>query len=416
MTEPTLVRHANGTYYLLTAPTGSPESMAALTQDVSSRIGQPVTGLRDNVPTMSSPGPGGNLNMFLGAFGRDAANMDAMRSVLRSMGDNSPELASDAYVRGRMAHLVYTEQVRMLQVGVPANDMGAKLLDAIERSYKYLPDEIVRRLRALITPESIAIIAGVLAVYAAAHFFGIGFIADVILAGLAVAAIGAVAVDALLKLVEFYGLVRDARTDAQKEAAARVFADAVLTIGVDATAAVLLRRPLSSAGRQEMNAALLRRISASGGAFVGPAAKFRGAIVDMGVNLGIGPGAKIPGRAINATDDIAFLIMKTWDDIFFAGAHATENSLNFYRTYEATSVITPRALAVQMWNAGYRGGDVVLIACESGLNRALVQAFHRELRGLSLERPVGTIYAPRRAVTGREVVGNDVPWESFSFN
>jgi hypothetical protein len=414
MTEPTLVRHANGTYYLLTSPTGSADS---LTQDVSSRIGQPVTGLHNNLPTMSSPGPGGNLNMFMGAFGRDPANMDAMRSVLRSMGDNSPELASDAYVRGRMAHLVYTEQVRMLQVGVPANDMGAKLLDAIERSYKYLPDEVVRRLRALITPESIAIIAGVLAVYAAAHFFGIGFIADVILAGLAVAAIGAAAVDALLKLVEFYGMVRDASTDADKEAAARVFADAVLTIGVDATAAVLMRRPLSTAGRQEMNAALARRISASGStAFVGPAAKFRGVIMDMGVNLGIGPGAKIPGRAINATDDIAYLIMKTWDDVFFAGAHATENSLNFYRTYEATSVISPRALAVQMWNAGYRGGDVVLIACESGLNRSLVAAFHRELRGLNLDRPVGTIHAPRRAVNGREIVGNDVPWESFSFN
>jgi hypothetical protein len=204
-----------------------------------------------------------------------------------------------------------------------------------------------------------------------------------------------------------------------------LFAEVVLTIGIGATTAILTRRQLSAAGRREMDQAVANRAMSRTG---GPAPRqrsieeIRGRVIQLRGNIELfGPGAKQPGRALNLTNDNAFVLSKDWDDVFFVAAHATENSMSFYADISGTVSIGARALAVQMFKAGYRGGDVVLLACEAGLNRGLVRGVHKELSALGLSRPVGAIHAPRRAIIGAETVRPHpelgwAAWESYSFN
>ncbi len=108
-----------------------------------------------------------------------------------------------------------------------------------------------------------------------------------------------------------------------------------------------------------------------------------------------------------------------WDDTFFVPAHATRNSLSFYADFAAKVAIQPRALAVRIFQNGYHGGDLVLLSCDSGLNRPLVHAVWSELKKLRLKRPVGVIRAPNRAINGGEIGDpnvRDIKWVEFRFD
>lgn len=416
MTQPEILTHRNGSKWVIADDLFSLDR-PGVRDELGRRIGAPVMGFGSPVPSQSSPGPGTNYQLLMTGFSQDPANAEAMRRVLRAHGNNSPELTSDAYVRGQFAHLIYTEQVRVAEVTTPRDDIEGKVFDAIQRSYKYMPAAIADRLRELITPTAIALFCATLAIYAAAHFFGVGFIVDLVLAGITIAAVGTAAVGAFLKLIEFYNLVKVANTEAQREQAARLFADVVLTLGVSATAAILMRRPLTQSSRAEMEAMISRRLApAAGDDAAALAARARGVVAPMGENMFIGPVATMPGRALNLTEDNAFVIAQGWDDAFFVAAHATESSRVFWATATMSRVLEIRAVAVAMWRAGYRGGDVVLVACESGINRGLVTSLYRELTKLGLDRPVGAIFAPRRALMGNETLSEKLAWETFSFN
>jgi hypothetical protein len=56
-----------------------------------------------------------------------------------------------------------------------------KISDALRRSLPLLPLEARQQVEALLTPTSIALVAGTLIVWAGSHVIGIGEIADVIL-------------------------------------------------------------------------------------------------------------------------------------------------------------------------------------------------------------------------------------------
>ena len=58
-----------------------------------------------------------------------------------------------------------------------------KAEEAIRRSFKLLPAETVKVLEAMLTPEALAVMGAVTAVFAASHFIGVGEIADLILLG-----------------------------------------------------------------------------------------------------------------------------------------------------------------------------------------------------------------------------------------
>lgn len=114
------------------------------------------------------------------------------------------------------------------QVHVGETDVD-RLLEAAYRALPMLPEELRERVAALLTTESMAIIAGVAAIWAGSHFFGVGAIIDVVFAGVTVLTVGWDAIKALRGYVRYYDTAIHARTDEDYNIAARHFADATLT-------------------------------------------------------------------------------------------------------------------------------------------------------------------------------------------
>ena len=420
-----LVEHRNGTLYVL-VNRSQPLSEADrrwLIYDLKARTGRQVIGVANTFgadqtfavghTAMTGFRTDGNIQAFRQAL---ASNAHPLRSDL--------DLSHPTAVIAQVPYYLNAGHFQMLQVQEPRSEAMAKVIDSIERSYKYMPAQVAEAVRAIFTAQNIALIGATLSVYAMSHFFGIGFILDAILLVVSIVCVGALAADAIMKFVEFYTLATRATTEAELEEAGKLFADVVLTLGVGAITAILTRRSISRSGQAEMDASVARRAlgwSPEGNARPQQSIEtIRRRVVDLRGNLEIhGPEAVQRGRAVNLTTDVPFVLSKDWDDVFFVAAHATQRSLTFFADYEARVAIAPRALAARIFQAGYRGGDLVLLACESGLNRPLVKAVWSELRRMGLDRPVGTIFAPRRAINGGEIIREDVrdlAWEVFSFN
>lgn len=115
------------------------------------------------------------------------------------------------------------------KVVVPETEME-RLLDAAYRALPLMPEQIRDQVAELLTPQAMAIIAGVAAVWAGSHFFGVGVVVDVVFAGVAFATIGWDAIRAMRGFVRYYDLAVHARTEPDLDAAARSFAEALLAI------------------------------------------------------------------------------------------------------------------------------------------------------------------------------------------
>lgn len=122
-----------------------------------------------------------------------------------------------------------------LGIGTPATFSTMK---KIEATLKKLPDhlsaELKEKFKELIKPENLKIMAGVMAAYGASHFIGVGEVADVVLAGVGIATLGA---DAKKVIDNFYGAynsIKDAKTDQDLDSAAKKIADGLTTIAMDA--------------------------------------------------------------------------------------------------------------------------------------------------------------------------------------
>ncbi|MGH7676372.1 MAG: hypothetical protein ACREMV_13960, partial [Gemmatimonadales bacterium] len=108
----------------------------------------------------------------------------------------------------------------------------AKVEEALKRSLPLLPGDVRREVQALLSPEALATMAAVLAVWAASHFVGVGEVADVVLLAVGVIALGSVALEAAQELLAFGQSSVTARSEAELDKAARHFARAVALIGV----------------------------------------------------------------------------------------------------------------------------------------------------------------------------------------
>ncbi len=122
-----------------------------------------------------------------------------------------------------------------------------KLGEAVSRSAKYMPAALAAEVAAIFTPINIAIMAGTLVVWAGSHLAGVGFIADIIVLILAVAFLGWTAFELAGILYDFTTTLIDAKTEADLERAADLFAKAILLAGVGTVSAVLLRGGVTSA-------------------------------------------------------------------------------------------------------------------------------------------------------------------------
>lgn len=120
-------------------------------------------------------------------------------------------------------------------------DFTDKLEIVVEKTIVLLPADIGQQLRAMVTKEALATIAVILTAWLVAHFFGVGEVADLVLAVVGYAALGAVAIDAAKKLYDFADKTYNATTEADLDAAAHDLADAITLIGVTAVFSILLK-------------------------------------------------------------------------------------------------------------------------------------------------------------------------------
>nr|WP_315079353.1 hypothetical protein [uncultured Kosakonia sp.] len=121
-------------------------------------------------------------------------------------------------------------------------DLQAKLQIVITRAASLLPSDIGQYLLALITPQALATIATIVMVWAGAHFFGVGELADVILLITGWAAIGGVAIEAGKKLYDFAFKTYSAQSESDLDEAAKDLAEAITLIGINTVFALLLRK------------------------------------------------------------------------------------------------------------------------------------------------------------------------------
>jgi len=138
-------------------------------------------------------------------------------------------------------------------------DLQARLKIVLTKAASLLPADVGQQLLALITPQALATMAGIVVLWAGAHFFGIGEIADVILLVVGWAAIGGVAVEAGKKLYDFAVKTNNAQTESDLDQAASDLAEAITLIGVNTVFALLLRKKPDDIFNTHLNGARLPR-------------------------------------------------------------------------------------------------------------------------------------------------------------
>jgi hypothetical protein len=130
-----------------------------------------------------------------------------------------------------------------------------KVEEAMRRSLPLLPASARSMVEGLLSPESIAIVAATLVVWAGSHLVGVGEIVDIILLAAGVLTLGFSVFTGARELYDFARLSVKAQTDADLDLAAKHFANAVTILGVSTIQALLLRRagtPIAKRGRPQI--------------------------------------------------------------------------------------------------------------------------------------------------------------------
>lgn len=112
-------------------------------------------------------------------------------------------------------------------------DNESKIIEAFKGSLKYVGPELKAQLEKMLTPQNLAIMAGVLATYTASHALGVGFAADAILAGVGAIALGSDAIDVAKKLYNFSKLSINAKNEKDLDKASHNLASAMSTVMID---------------------------------------------------------------------------------------------------------------------------------------------------------------------------------------
>lgn len=116
-----------------------------------------------------------------------------------------------------------------------------KIGETIRRALPHIPSDARAIVSSLLQPQTLAIIAGTLVVWAGSHALGVGEIVDIVLLGIGVVALGFAVFEGAAELYDFTVGAIGARSDADLEKAGRHFARAVTLLGVSTLQAILLR-------------------------------------------------------------------------------------------------------------------------------------------------------------------------------
>jgi len=115
-----------------------------------------------------------------------------------------------------------------------------KVEEALRRSLPYVPGDAKAIVESMLKPETLAIIAGTIVVWAGSHFFGVGEIVDIILLGVGVIAVGFSIFDGADELYSFATKAVNAKTDKDLDVAGQHFAKAVTILGISTIQVILL--------------------------------------------------------------------------------------------------------------------------------------------------------------------------------
>jgi hypothetical protein len=130
-----------------------------------------------------------------------------------------------------------------------SRDFSERLGEVIQRTIPLVGPGVANQLKALLEPESLALMAGILAAWIASHAFGIGEIIDIILLVSGVIFIGLAVFDGVDHFIDFAFTTHKARTSADLDKAARHLAQAISILGVTTVLALLFRgRPRTYKG------------------------------------------------------------------------------------------------------------------------------------------------------------------------
>jgi hypothetical protein len=139
----------------------------------------------------------------------------------------------------------------MLQVYVDAPQVlttAGRVAEAMRRSLPLLPNEAKSVVLGLISPESILIVTGTMALWAGSHLFGVGEIADIVTMIIGGIFLGKGILDLGDEMWKFGNLTILGKSDHDLDEAAKHFAKAVMLAGVDIIAALLLRGQIKARG------------------------------------------------------------------------------------------------------------------------------------------------------------------------
>lgn len=125
--------------------------------------------------------------------------------------------------------------------GVESMSLDDRFVRVLHLTGPKLPAEIQEEFAALLSPASIAIIVGVLVVWAGSHYFGIGFIADALLLVVGIGFLGWQVWSVGNDFVSAIELTYDARTEDDLEKASRHLANFIAVVGVAAFMALVAK-------------------------------------------------------------------------------------------------------------------------------------------------------------------------------
>jgi GH24 family phage-related lysozyme (muramidase)/nucleoid-associated protein YgaU/uncharacterized protein YbjQ (UPF0145 family) len=125
-----------------------------------------------------------------------------------------------------------------------------KLTEAFQRSVSRLDDEAGQKLKELLTPENLAIMAGTMAVWAASHGTPVGWLVDGALVGIGLFTIGTDIFEVGKDLVQFAKGALEANTEADLDESGQHLAEAIATVGIDVVVGILTRKALKGGSKE----------------------------------------------------------------------------------------------------------------------------------------------------------------------
>lgn len=116
-----------------------------------------------------------------------------------------------------------------------------RFIAVLKRTVPLLPHEMQDEFAKMLTPLNLGIMAGTLAVWAGAHYFGVGFVADVLLLGVGLVFLGVQVFSAAKDFVNFVRYTADAKTQSDLDVAARYLARFIAVVGITAFMSLIFK-------------------------------------------------------------------------------------------------------------------------------------------------------------------------------